>query len=74
MYLLSSWEQMLWEVTGGVTSGSVATEELCHRWGIRILLGRKNMIRTSFPYFGVKLSCVCLMSAYRKKLPKVTQR
>ena len=45
MYLLSSWEQMLWEVTGGVTSGSVATEELCHRWGIRILLGRKKMIR-----------------------------
>ena len=29
---------------------------------------------TSFPYFGVKLSCVCLMIAYRKKLPKVTQR
>ena len=29
---------------------------------------------TSFPYFRVKLSCVCLMIAYRKKLPKVTQR
>ena len=29
---------------------------------------------TSFPYFGVKLSCVCLMIAYRNKLPKVTQR
>ena len=23
--------------------------------------------KTSFPYFGVKLSCVCLMFAYRKK-------
>ena len=31
-------------------------------------------IHTSFPYFEVKLSCVCLMIAYRKKLPKVTQR
>ena len=30
--------------------------------------------KTSFPYFGVKLSCVFLMIAYRKKLPKVTQR
>ena len=31
---------------------------------------------TSLPYFGVKLSCVCLMFAYRKKIaysyPKVT--
>ena len=29
--------------------------------------------QTSFPYFGVKLSCVCLMIAYKKnclKLPK----
>ena len=24
--------------------------------------------RTSLPYFGVKLSCVCLMFAYRKKI------
>ena len=24
--------------------------------------------KTSFPYFGVKLSCVCLMIAYRKKI------
>ena len=24
-------------------------------------------VKTSFPYFGVKLSCVCLMFAYRKK-------
>ena len=32
------------------------------------------VISTSFPYFGVKLSCVCLIIAYRKKLPKVTQR
>ena len=23
-------------------------------------------VKTSFPYFGVKLSCVCLMFAYRK--------
>ena len=23
---------------------------------------------TSFPYFGVKLSCVCLLFAYRKKV------
>ena len=34
----------------------------------------KFLIGTSFPYFRVKLSCVCLMIAYRKKLPKVTQR
>ena len=30
-------------------------------------------LETSFPYFGVKLSCVCLRIAYRKnclKLPK----
>ena len=33
-----------------------------------------KLIETSFPYFGVKLSFVCLMIAYRKKLPKVTQR
>ena len=33
-----------------------------------------NNKKTSFPYFGVKLSFVCLMIAYRKKLPKVTQR
>ena len=32
------------------------------------------LMETSFPYFRVKLSCVCLMFAYRKKLPKVTQR
>ena len=25
------------------------------------------VMRTSLPYFGVKLSCVCLMFAYRKK-------
>ena len=25
------------------------------------------IITTSLPYFGVKLSCVCLMFAYRKK-------
>ena len=31
-------------------------------------------VKTSFPYFGVKLSCICLMIAYRKKFPKVTQR
>ena len=31
-------------------------------------------VLTSLPYFGVKLSCVCLMIAYRKKIPKVTQR
>ena len=29
---------------------------------------------TSLPYFGVKLSCVCLMFPYRKKLPMVTLR
>ena len=32
--------------------------------------------QTSLPYFGVKLSCVCLMFAYRKRIaysyPKVT--
>ena len=27
----------------------------------------KVVITTSLPYFGVKLSCVCLMFAYRKK-------
>ena len=33
------------------------------------LLGIKRKIfsiKTSLPYFGVKLSCVCLMLAYRK--------
>ena len=35
---------------------------------------KMNIIMTSFPDFGVKLSCVCLMIAYRKKMPKVTQR
>ena len=29
------------------------------------------IITTSFPYFGVKLSCVCLMIAYRKKCLKL---
>ena len=32
-------------------------------------------VNTSLPYFGVKLSCVCLMFAYRKiayRYPKVT--
>ena len=29
---------------------------------------------TSLLYFGVKLSCVCPMFAYRKKLPIVTLR
>ena len=35
-----------------------------------------NKGETSLPYFGVTLSCVCLMFAYRKKIaysdPKVT--
>ena len=31
-------------------------------------------VGTSLPYFGVKLSCVCLMFAYRKKQPIVTVR
>ena len=31
-------------------------------------------ITTSLPYFGVKLSCVCLMFAYRNKGPIVTLR
>ena len=34
--------------------------------------GMSKMRITSFPYFGVKLSCVCLMIAYRKVRPKVT--
>ena len=37
---------------------------------------RKYYKMTSLPYFGVKLSCVCLMFAYRKEIaysyPKVT--
>ena len=44
-----------------------------HFWNIA-LFTKFNLTITSFPYFGVKLSCVCLMIAYRKKLPKVTQR
>ena len=28
----------------------------------------KQQGKTSLPYFGVKLSCVCLMFAYRKKV------
>ena len=27
----------------------------------------RTQCTTSLPYFGVKLSCVCLMFAYRKK-------
>ena len=27
-----------------------------------------SIYKTSFPYFGVKLSCVCLLFAYRKKV------
>ena len=30
-------------------------------------LEHNNLVLTSLPYFGVKLSCVCLMFAYRKK-------
>ena len=33
-----------------------------------------NLWETSLPYFGVKLSCVCLMFADRKKYPIVTLR
>ena len=33
---------------------------------------RSTLMDTSLPYFGVKLSCVCLMFAYRKKLPVAT--
>ena len=41
---------------------------------VGIFNSRRKWPNTSFPYFRVKLSCVCLMIAYRKKLPKVTQR
>ena len=34
--------------------------------GIRSIISNQKM-KTSLPYFGVKLSCVCLMFAYRKK-------
>ena len=27
-----------------------------------------SQVKTNLPYFGVKLSCVCLMFAYRKKV------
>ena len=35
-----------------------------------VLFGHRDekKIETSFPYFGVKLSCVCLLFAYRKKV------
>ena len=33
----------------------------------KILKFFENKTKTSLPYFGVKLSCVCLMFAYRKK-------
>ena len=36
--------------------------------GIKLLVNHFVNV-TSLPYFGVKLSCVCLMFAYRKKLP-----
>ena len=39
---------------------------------IAIIIYRTLEYITSFPYFGVKLSCVCLMIAYRKKIPEVT--
>ena len=44
----------------------------CWKWAKR--QKRPNKLQTSLPYFGVKLSCVCLMFAYRKKLPIVTLR
>ena len=34
---------------------------------MHLVFNFKINISTSLPYFGVKLSCVCLMFAYRKK-------
>ena len=45
--------------------GIVVTEK---KFGLTKII----IIITSLPYFGVKLSCVCLMFAYRKKLPIVS--
>ena len=39
--------------------------------GLKIYL---SQVKTSLPYFEVKLNCVCLMFAFRKKLPNVTLR
>ena len=45
------------------------TNKLTYIMTYMAALAAKNgsAIVTSLPYFGVKLSCVCLMFAYRKK-------
>ena len=58
----------------------VAQQRLFEMPPFKLMLDYKNLTKyptllsfgmkcegTSLPYFGVKLSCVCLMFAYRKK-------
>ena len=52
---------------------------LIERYSLSFFLKLFNLqSETSLPYFGVKLSCVCLMFAYRKKIaysyPKVAYK
>ena len=42
-------------------------QNICYVMGTEIFKIEEEMTETSLPYFGVKLSCVCLMYAYRKK-------
>ena len=41
---------------------SSIAEHLAHKYQLSA-----SQVKTNLPYFGVKLSCVCLMFAYRKK-------
>ena len=47
-----------------------------NKFFIKFTYDNQLQVKTSFPYFdfGVKLSCLCLMIVYRKKLPNVTLR
>ena len=56
-------------VDGGPAAGSLVLHGVHKQYTVKC----KEKV-TSLAYFGVKLSCVCLMFAYRKKWPTVTLR
>ena len=62
------------DVLGGGARAAAGDQDVAAELSRGSAVVRLIIVRTSFPYFGVKLSCVCLMIAYRKKMPKVTQR
>ena len=75
LFLLSP-QSGAWEPSGSVqlVSSSVLTLLLVC-WLLKDnRIGHEILTLTSLPYFGVKLSCVSLMFAYRKKQPIVTLR